>query len=129
MMTMPRQWASHFPEDCPPAAAVSPSHTVFRFVRTERPAACDFESHVARFPEKTFEDHCDACGLSTYTDLDEVRRAQDRVPGMRKKKIAMGTLENGHGRILATPAPSGASHHSWWLPAGLDPLPLFEVIS
>lgn len=70
---------------------------------------------------------CIACSLSVLTDPDEARRLPDFVPGFRKKLIAKAQLSPQHGRILHTPSARMASHHSWWVPADLDPVLLFTL--
>ena len=122
-------WPAEFPADCPPLQAGLPGGAAFRFVRTSPASDSDFQSHAVRFPNRRFDDPCEACGLSVYEDLASALRAQRRVPAMKKKFVAAATLGPAHGQIMDTPRTPGDGHCTWWPPVGLAIPPLFTVVA
>lgn len=92
------------------------------------PRQKDFRGHRERWPAKPFKNECRACGLSVYKSIDDAYRAQRNIPGMKKKRIAFGVLEEADGRLLNTPAKTEPSHHTWWKPAGLAVAERFHVL-
>lgn len=122
--------SDYFPPNCPPADAQETNRRVYRFVRTNPPTSSDFKSHKELFPTRNFGDEeCKACGLSVYTNLDDARLAQRNIPGMAKRLLAQCDLEIQDGRIKATPAFSGESHHTWWKPPSLAIENRFSIVS
>lgn len=116
-------WPDFFPGDCPPSDALLPNHQVYRFVGSFPPQPTDFKSHKERWPSRDFgEQECKACGLSVFTDFEDIRVARSHVPGMAKKHIVCFGIDNAEGLIKATPATShyGRSHHTWWKPSLLS---------
>ncbi len=123
------QWPSHFPHNCPPKNAKPASGDVFRLVKKNRPVDNDFLSQAKRQPDKDFkEKQCQACGLSVYRDINDIRKMRNRVRPMRKRKIAKGTLSSNLGRILDTPSYE-KTHMTWWVPVGVSPKSVFSIVS
>ena len=126
--TMEAPWPDFFPNDCPPSKAGPAGGTVFRLVRNNPPTRDDFVPLVLEQPEREFGKRlCQACGVSVYTDIEDVRRLQARVPGHRSKSIAKGELSPDMGLMMPTPTRKESTHTTWWLFEGVDPSPAFEV--
>jgi len=122
-------WPEHFPEYCPPEDADDTDHTVYRFVNSNPPREDDLKSHRERFEAYDFGDkECLACGLSVYTEVNDIINAQKRVPGMAKKLIAKFELQNGDGKIKHTSTNFRDSHHTWWVPITLNGQDKFKSI-
>lgn len=124
-------WPTFYPEDCPPEDAVLANGTVYRLVGNNIINEYDFWSQRELRPDATFRDvtECQACGVSVFTDLAEIE-AVNRNPYMRrkKKKIAVGHLDASMGEMKHTPSRQNRSHHTWWIPANIDPTANFEAI-
>lgn len=115
-------WPKYFPDRCPPADAGTPDGIVYRFVRNNPPVDADFVSVHLERPNEDFGDElCEACGLSVYTVREDALRAWKRVPGMRKRHIAEGSLHGVQGRFKPTPRGNTPSHSTWWIPDGVNP--------
>lgn len=121
-------WPTHFPPDCPPQNAGAPSGKVYRLVDNPGPSNSDFRSHREMYPAKPFPDECEACGLSVFKDLSDVARLNRRIPGMRAKVVAEGTLDGSCGKILPTPRKKYKSHHTWWLLVGVQAWHGFSLV-
>jgi hypothetical protein len=120
-------WPEHFPKECPPNDGANAAGRFYRLVDGNPPVPTDFVSHFVKFPGKEWGDgRCQACGLSVYKDVADLQRMQKRVKGMRKMLIAAGALT--FGTIKFTDTKPGGSHHTWWVPVGNNPAPLFKVI-
>jgi hypothetical protein len=123
-------WPEFFPEECPPNSSREPNETVFRFVKHNPPSGRDFRSKQERNPKSGFGSKtCMACGLSVFGDVDDAKKAQHAIPGMKNKHIAKGRLETTDGMIEHTPARGGVSHHTWWKAPDLDATNRFTPIS
>jgi hypothetical protein len=122
-------WPDHFPDACPPADADAVG-TFYRFVLQDPPIADDFVSLWLKRDGNGIatEVKCKSCGLSLFTDLNDVEKARRKVPAFRPAKVAMGVLSTVEGKIKPTPSMIVKSHHTWWVPKGLAPEPLFKVI-
>ena len=73
------QWPDHFPDDCPPENALSASGEVYRLVRKVPPKKLDFKSHRENQPNRKFNaPECTVCGLSVYTDTEDIHRLRRR---------------------------------------------------
>ena len=122
-------WPAYYPSDCPPNIAQPPNHTVYRFVRSNPPSSIDFCSNKERFPRKDYgEDDCIACGLSVFTDVNEVKIAQQHIPGMKSKLIAKINLMNDDGLILPSHSSYCDSHHTWWKSPNFNPINRFTIV-
>jgi hypothetical protein len=120
-------WPKFYPisEDCPPADAFAPDTTVYRFLEGGVPSATDFLS----FKELGWADGCKACGLSVYTDIRQVEQLAKSSPTFKGKQFALAELKGGPGLLKHTPREptTRTSHHTWWVPAGIDALPYFSM--
>lgn len=122
------QWPDYYPEDCPPENARPASGVVYRLIRQSHPTSKDFRSHRETQPHRTFDvPECIACGLSVFMDIEDVIRLQKRVPALRRRRVAKGTLVSDLGNMLPTPSRTGRSHHTWWVPVSTQPWELFQV--
>lgn len=118
------QWPDFFPEGCPPDNARPANGDVFRLISAARPKEKDFKSY---WELGRATDSCVSCGLSVYTDSSDILRLFNRIPGLRKKKVIIGTLKPEMGQIKKT-ANYERSHHTWWLPEGIQPWFSFQVV-
>lgn len=120
-------WPDHFPENCPPTDGANARGDFFRFVDNNPPVADDFRSYYHLKPGHDWGDKlCQSCGLSVFRDIADLRRMQKRAKGKRQSMIARGTLT--FGTVKHTdPKPSG-THHTWWVPEGSNPVPLFRIV-
>ncbi len=127
------QWPDYFPENCPPETAQPALVKVYRFIDSDFPTPEDFRSWREQNPDlicPTGLTECQACGLSVFTSEEGVRIARKRIPALRKKKAAIATLTPNLGLILNTPSKrTGNTHHTWWIPVGIEPWTLFQVVN
>ena len=126
------KWPAHFPENCPPVDSEPASGYVYRLIEGTIPDEMDFKPYRELSPDRNFAaSECQACGLSVYRDLKDVRQLRNRVPRMRRKSVAVGALSPDLGRILNTPSLSYQSHHTWWQPEDEDMKPWrwFRVVT
>jgi len=121
-------WPSFFPDRCPPAEATPAEGSVLRLVRNDPPRADDFLPWAIENDKVPKSKHCQACAVSVFERIDELRKMQRRVPAQRPKAVAEGELKPEMG-VTKRSSGKGRSHRSWWIPDGLDPSPLFRVIA
>jgi hypothetical protein len=122
-------WPSFYPADCPPDSSEPADGTVYRLIAGSSPVASDFRSfrelnptgHFPHLPE------CEVCGLSVFTNRDDIERIKRRVPSKRNHKVSCGNLSHELGRIKATPREDN-SHHTWWPPNSTEPWRHFRLI-
>lgn len=122
-------WPTYFPDGCPPDGAVPADGVVFRLVGQVPPTLMDFRPVRIEQPHRDLE-HClcIACGLSVNRKIEDTERLRRRVPAFRNKRIARGVLAHSLGVMRHTPSSGGGpSHHTWWLPDGVDPSDRFVV--
>lgn len=120
-----------FPPNCPPREAEGASGEVYRLVGSNPPVAKDFRTWYELYPEKTYENQakeCEAHGLSVYTQKSSIFSLIDRIPGLRRKKIALGKLTPDLGVMLNTPSREDKLHHTWWVAVGKEPWAVFQVV-
>ena len=127
------QWPEYFPENCPPTTATSPNGKFYRFIAKDHdePQSKDFVSWRELNLEKPCPDNipeCQACGLSVYSDLEEIRRMKKVIPKLRKMKIAGGSLTESSGKIKNTPSRNSQNHNTWWVPQNENPWQYFFII-
>lgn len=122
-------WPSFYPDDCPPADAMPASGGAYRLVETNPPRREDFRSHRDRFPERPFHvPEWQACGVSIYRDVEDIKRLRRRIRKLRSLDIAYGELEPSLGLVLPTPSTSEPSHYTWWIPVEASPWKVFSVV-
>jgi hypothetical protein len=125
------EWPTHFPDCCPPSDAEARKIIVYRFLDDKESSPTDFLTVRQKRLDRCFlekEVECRACALSVLANREEVVRLQRRVPRWRKP-VAEGLLTDGHGLIKHTPSFNvGKSHHSWWIPKGVEPAEIFYTI-
>lgn len=125
-------WPAHLPNNCPPLDAQNTLGTVYRLIAHSSPHPDDFrswrEDHMDQpLPQNLTE--CQAGGLSVFKDDADAHRTIKRIPRFRKSKLALGVLTPDLGKLLHTPAKSGPSHHTWWIPMNTKPWTVFQIIS
>lgn len=129
-MTAEKVFPSHFPPSCPYEGAIEQTMTVYRWTNKPNPAPKDFKSYYDLYkdrPEKHTGDMCLACGLSVYTNLEDMRPQDDKqertgVMRRRKREKSMMILDitPDSGRVKSTS--NRDSHHTWWIYDGYDPM-------
>lgn len=120
-------WPEHFPQECPPDEAMPANCEVYRLTDKQQPKEKDFRAYFVLKPEQEWHNLCQACGLSVYTNIEDVLRLKRRVPGARPKWVAKGVLNDEEGVILNTPNKE-TSHHSWWTPRDRESWKLFIAV-
>ena len=121
------KFRSHIPENCPPEDADVSSGSAYRMVKGD-PSPEDFLSFRELKPDKAYPSECIASGLSVYTDAEGIRRLRSRVPRFRKMNVAIGKLDENHGKMKNTPSNMHESHHTWWLAEDIEPWKFFAVV-
>ena len=122
-------WPDHFPEDCPPEDTSQGSFRVY-YLANSPIQPKNFESLKERNPRfsGTSEQECQACGLSIYEEIDDIRRTRRRVKRLRNRVIAVGTITTPQmGVIKPTSSRHGNSHRTWWVPIEIEPWKLFRI--
>jgi hypothetical protein len=129
------EWPEHFPESCPPSDAESAAGEFYRIVDEDPPDGEDFIGNLRlqqlglRFKNKKrpWSDDCEAAGLSVLADRDDVMNLREATGPMRLKAIAYGDI-TGDGVMKHTPSASYKSHHTWWIPMGVEAHEYFRVL-
>jgi hypothetical protein len=126
-------WPDDTPTNCPPQNATPKDMTVFRFTKNEVPAESDFSRTIDTIRGPTTEDaQCDDFSLSVLADVSDIPIYRKFVPGFKRKRVAVATLNKSHGLLLSSPnleiEEPAHSHHDWWVPIGVNPLPLFTGV-
>lgn len=122
----PSAWPRFFPADCPPDSAPLASGSAYRLVRSNPPAAADFQSYAERGVKPDDGDECKACALSVYRGLDDILALRRTAKGFRRRSIAEGPLSVGS--LAHTPSTPTSTHHSWWIPDGAKVHDGFSVV-
>lgn len=124
------QWRKHLPDDCPPEDAIFSNGVVYRLANKPNFDENDFLSYRELYPYRQWDgiSECVAGGISIYTDIEGIKRLKRRVKAMRDKPILKGELKENHGKMKNTPSETHPSHHTWWIPIGVDAPALFQVI-
>ncbi len=118
----------NYPDDCPPKDAHDANNeVVYRFIFDKNMSSTGFLSHYDL--GKIKEDNCQGRGLSVFTTEEGVLTARQQIPVFRKKKVAMGTLKQGMGKLKNTPARI-KNHHTWWIASDASEKPenLFQFV-
>lgn len=121
-------WPSFFPDRCPPACATPAEGVVLRLVCNDPPSADDFLPWSVENGRVDKSKPCQSCAVSVFERLDDIRKMQRRVPGQRPKPVAEGELKSEMGVTKPT-GKKNRTHRSWWLPEGIDPSPVFNVVA
>ena len=110
-------WPQHYPHQCPPEEADVYSGLLFRFINRPHPTLKDFQSYYDLKPDKDWNGkECQARGLSVYKTVEDCRDVAIKVPGLRKKQIAIGTINDSCGLLAHTPSTTSERHFTWWIP-------------
>lgn len=108
-------WPTHYPAQCPPSHAVELTGTVYRFINGRSPADVDFLSHYERKPDRDWgNDTCKAMGLSVLRSIEDCQTMRAGVPALRKKRIAVASINGSAGVIASTPSHACEGHKTWW---------------
>lgn len=69
---------------------------------------------------------CRACGLSIYTDINELKENIEIVPSLSKKEIIGIQVTKESGKVLETPPikSPNSSHLTWWIYSQTNPIDL-----
>lgn len=113
-------WSEPLPNLCPPSDAASAGgHIVYRITESNPPTSKDFESHRAKYPNRTFQvNECQSRSISVFNDLYAAELIT-KLPAFKSKAnhIIKLELKDDHGVILKT---SGPNHYSWWKTTSFD---------
>lgn len=123
-------WPTWYPPNCPPSGAGDANGDVYRLVKNSPPQDSDFVPKYLQTGGSGIAPHelCKSSGLSVFADLADVGKAQAIIPGMRKRLVAVGTLNPSHGKLAHTPS-TLKSHHTWWVLSGIQPALFFRIIA
>jgi hypothetical protein len=124
------QFPAYFSANCPPATAQPASGTVYYLVNSEPLTPEDFWSKRQRNPDKRFSQkskECQACGISVYTDIEDVLLLRREIQSFQNHQISVGQLIPEMGVILPTPSEFFPSHRTLWLAVGSQPWLLFHI--
>ena len=121
-------WPSFYPDRCPPAGATPAGGVVLRLVRNDPPSADDFLPWSVENGRVDKSKPCQSCAVSVFDKLDDIRKMQRRVPAQRPKPVAEGELKSEMGVTKPT-GKRNRTHRSWWLPEGIDPSPVFNIVA
>lgn len=111
-------WPSWYPPGCPPETAVPSAGVFYRLVRHNPPTEIDFETTLERQIKREenrawTEEDVGLASVSVLNDRGDAENMRRLLPVMRKRKIALGHLENA-GVMEHTPDNVTPSHHDWW---------------
>lgn len=120
----------YYPEQCPPYNAKDIEGIVFRFTARNTPHQRDFLSFYEISPDKEWGlDACQAMGLSVFPSTEACEEMKDKIPAMRKKKIASANLNRNYGKFANTPSTNSKRHMTWWVSCNLsEPWALFSNV-
>lgn len=123
-------WPSHYPTQCPPEEAFTYEGSLYRFINRNNPVPKDFKSYYETKIGNDWGDKaCQARGLSVFKTLDDCSEMMRTVPALRKKKVAVATIDSECGLLANTPSTKSKRHCTWWIPKSLsNPCELFEKI-
>lgn len=124
-------WQEHFPQGCPPDDAKSLKCEAYRIVYNNPPTVEDFICYKLLYPTRNFTSACLACGLSLFTELDDLVKISKNIPAIKRKKkfFARGRLTEETGVILPTNKDKHTnSHMTWWIYEGQEVHNFFTVI-
>lgn len=124
-------WPSHYPTSCPPDDAAPATYAIYRFTNRATINPKDFQSYYDRDPQNDWGDMaCQARGLSVYPSFQACVDVAEKVPSLKKKKLAGGMLQESYGKLAATPSGNSSSHMTWWVSVGCpDPTTFFTNIA
>jgi hypothetical protein len=101
-MSFTYTWPTYYPSKCPPE--VSPRDLkVFRLANKKSITANDFKPYRVSKPDEIFSDECKACGLSVYTNKDDLEKERQDRPNLRRKHIIEISITKKSGKVMATP--------------------------
>jgi hypothetical protein len=126
-------WPADFPASCPPRDAAASDDAFYRLVDSDPVTERDFWSLKQRVdaglqrmpPNAEGVDECILVGTSVYEDQETITRIRGSVGPLKKKLIAVGSLDNS-GVVKRT---RGDGHHTWWRPVEDEAWQLFEVVA
>ncbi|MFB2891891.1 hypothetical protein ACE1CI_02990 [Aerosakkonemataceae cyanobacterium BLCC-F50] len=122
----------YFPDNCPPRIAQPASGRVYYLVKNDPPTPEDFFAKRQKNPRRRFsnnEQECRACGISVYTEIEDILNIRRIYPGLENLKVAVGDLIPNFGVIQHTSSTNSPSHHTLWLAVGAEVWTVFQVIN
>lgn len=122
-------FATHFPENCPPGRALPADGEIFRLIKRVPASASDFVSRYARSPNGRHPERlaCEAYGLTVFLTENDARAAQEISPCSKMRLIAKARVTPDWGVLDATPG-QAPGHYTWWVPSGKVPETIFETV-
>ncbi len=119
------------PPPCPPEEAEAATGMFYRLVDNDPVAERDFRSPREEKPKRKFPPHvseCEACAVSMFADLHDVKTLRANVKPLEQKKVAVGEFSSNAGVIKHTPCAAGDSHHDYWAEISASPWANFRVV-
>lgn len=121
----------YFPENCPLIPSRCEELIVYRAVDNKTNIEVkDFEPLILDKKKKlnlsSSSSKCRACGLSVYTNIEELQNNIEIVPSLFNKEIIPVQITKDSGRVLETPPIKSpdSSHITWWPYSHVDFLKL-----
>jgi hypothetical protein len=122
-------WPEYFPADCPPDDATDAVGNFYRFAESDPVTGKDCIClWIRQNGNIQGANKCGACGLSVFTDLKDADRLRKIFKTYRKKHLAAASLATPTGKIKSTPTSAIKSHHTWWVPIGVQAETLLIVV-
>jgi hypothetical protein len=115
------------PNDCPPAAAVPMTGTIYRAIRGEAPDQDDLKSH-RELGEQCGGNECRCWGASVWLELAHARHAQSVISSLRKRKLIAISVQNSHGKIMHTGGTKQPEHRTFWRDCAVNFVPLSQLV-
>lgn len=115
-------WPAWYPIECPPASSIPAVGEFYRLVKHDPPVEVDFETYleqlIAQHPKRNSSaNDVEDAAISLLQAYDDAKYTWEFIPGMKKRKIALGEIV-GAGLMQAKPEANQPTHFNWWMPLG-----------
>jgi hypothetical protein len=125
-------WAEPLPADCPPVDAFKPQGQPFyRMIENPQPSESDFYSLRKLNPTKKYGfDECIAMAISVFDKKASCQqlRLLPIYKGRFKNRLMIEIILNSDCGLIKQTGKT-ASHYSWWLLQGYNPIAFYKVLS
>jgi hypothetical protein len=117
-----------YPDDCPPHDCEDFKGIFYHFVTGQTDNPENFVPYAVskRYSSIVEDDYCKSCGLSMLRTL-EAAELYWKLPNLRKKNLAKGTLSSEYGKLKNTPSKISSEHYTFWSYDGVKISQFFEV--
>jgi hypothetical protein len=118
-----------FPDDCPPPDCEDFKGVFYHFVRGKIDNPENFVPYAILENDYSILKgvDCQKCGLSMLRTL-AAAELYWRMPNLRSKNLAKGTLSSEYGKLKNTPTHKSSEHYTFWVFDGINISQYFEVI-